>query len=173
MGQLARVRSPAPWLQPDGQTFYIDLLFYHVRLHCYFAFELKVGAFQPEHAGKLGFYLAAVNRTMRTPVEGPSIGVLLSESRSGPIVELSLENTNQPIGVSTYQVTRELPAPMQKELPSVEDLREVVNKLRSEMETLPREPRRGIKCSVSRETVGSPNPVNFAMGHCKIGTVIC
>ena len=54
----------------DEQTFYIDLLFYHVRLHCYFVFELKVGAFQPEHAGKLNFYLAAVNRTMRTPVEG-------------------------------------------------------------------------------------------------------
>ena len=122
----------------DEQTFYIDLLFYHVRLHRYFVFELKVGAFQPEHAGKLGFYLAAVNRTMRTPVEGPSIGVLLCESRSGPMVEFALETINQPIGVSTYQVTRELPAPMQEELPSVEDLQEVVNKLRSEMETLRR-----------------------------------
>ena len=58
-------------LSVDGQTFYIDLLFYHVRLHCYFVFELKVGAFQPEHAGKLNFYLAAVNGTMRRPVEGP------------------------------------------------------------------------------------------------------
>ena len=124
----------------DEQTFYIDLLFYHVRLHRYFVFELKVGAFQPEHAGKLGFYLAAVNRTMRTPVEGPSIGVLLCESRSGPMVEFALETINQPIGVSTYQVTRELPAPMQEELPSVEDLQEVVNKLRSEMETLRKEP---------------------------------
>jgi predicted nuclease of restriction endonuclease-like (RecB) superfamily len=133
------VGSQVP-LTVDGQTFYIDLLFYHVRLHCYFVFEFKVGAFQPEHAGKLGFYLAAVNRAMRTPVEGPSIGVLLCESRSGPIVEFALENTNQPIGVSTYQVTRELPVPMQEELPSVEDLREVVNKLCSEMETLHREP---------------------------------
>jgi len=124
----------------DEQTFYIDLLFYHLRLHRYFVFELKVGAFQPEHAGKLGFYLTAVNRTMRTSIEGPSIGVLLCESRSGPLVEFALENTNQPIGVSTYQVTRELPAPMQEELPSVEDLQEVVNKLRSEMETLRKEP---------------------------------
>ncbi len=124
----------------DEQTFYIDLLFYHVRLHRYFVFELKVGAFQPEHAGKLGFYLAAVNRTMRTSIEGPSIGVLLCESRSGPMVEFALETINQPIGVSTYQVTRELPAPMQEELPSVEDLQEVVNKLRSEMEMLRKEP---------------------------------
>ena len=108
----------------DGQTFYIDLLFYHVRLHRYLVFELKVGSFQPEHAGKLGFYLAAVNGTMRTPCEGPSIGVLLCESRSGPIVEFALETINQPIGVSTYHVTRELPAPMQEELPTVEDLQE-------------------------------------------------
>ena len=129
------VGSQVP-LTVDGQTFYIDLLFYHVRLHRYFVFELKVGAFQPEHAGKLGFYLAAVNGTMRTPVEGPSIGVLLCESRSGPIVEFTLETINQPIGVSTYHVTRELPAPMQEELPTVEDLQEVVNKLRSEIESL-------------------------------------
>ena len=83
------VGSQVP-LTVDGQTFYIDLLFYHVRLHRYFVFELKVGAFQPQHAGKLGFYLAAVNGMMRTPVEGPSIGVLLCESRSGPIVEFAL-----------------------------------------------------------------------------------
>ena len=133
------VGSQVP-LTVDGQTFYIDLLFYHVRLRRYFVFELKVGAFQPEHAGKLGFYLAAVNGTMRTPVEGPSIGVLLCESRSGPIVEFTLETINQPIGVSTYHVTRELPAPMQEELPTVEDLQEVVNKLRLEMETLRKEP---------------------------------
>jgi hypothetical protein len=124
----------------NGRTFYIDLLFYHVRLHCYFVFELKVGDFEPEHAGKLSFYLAAVNRTMRTPVEGPSLGVLLCESRSGPMVEFALENINQPIGVSTYRVTRELPAPIQEELPTVEDLQEVVNKLRAEIETLRREP---------------------------------
>ncbi len=98
-----------------------------------------MGAFAPEHAGKLSFYLSAVNATMRTPVEGPTIGVLLCESRSGPIVEFTLENIHQPIGVSTYRVTRELPAPMREELPTVEDLEEVVNKLRSERETLRRE----------------------------------
>jgi hypothetical protein len=89
--------------------------------------------------GKLSFYLSAVNGTMRTPVEGPTIGVLLCETRSGPIVEFTLENINQPIGVSTYQVTRELPAPIQDELPTVEDLQEVVKKLRTEIETLRRE----------------------------------
>jgi YhcG PDDEXK nuclease domain len=93
------VGSQVP-LTVDDRTFYIDLLFYHVRLHRYFVFELKVGDFEPEYAGKLSFYLAAVNRTLRTPVEGPSIGVLLCESRSGPMVEFALENINQPIRVS-------------------------------------------------------------------------
>jgi predicted nuclease of restriction endonuclease-like (RecB) superfamily len=128
---FAFVGSQVP-LTVDERTFYIDLLFYHVRLHRFFVFELKVGAFEPEYAGKLSFYLSAVNRTMRTSLEEPSIGVLLCESRSGPIVEFSLENIDQPIGVSTYHVTRELPAPIQEELPTVEDLEEVVNKLRLE-----------------------------------------
>jgi len=61
---------------PDALTDTLDLLFYHVPLHRYFVFELKVGAFQPEHAGKLGFYLAAVNGTMRTPVEELSAKII-------------------------------------------------------------------------------------------------
>ena len=117
----------------------MDLLFYHVRLHCYFVIELKTGEFQPEYAGKLGFYLSAIDGTMRTPIDGPTIGLLLCESRSGPIVEYALQNLIQPIGVSTYRVTRELPEPVREELPSVEDLQEVVHKLRSEMETLRKE----------------------------------
>ena len=120
-------------LEVDGRTFYLDLLFYHVRLHRYFVFELKVGEFEPEHAGKLNFYLAAVNRTMRTSVEGPTIGVLLCESRSGPIVEFALENSVQPIGVATYTLTRELPASVRDELPTVEVLQDVVTKLKGEL----------------------------------------
>jgi hypothetical protein len=117
----------------------VDLLFYHIRLHCYFVIELKTGEFQPEYAGKLGFYLSAIDGTMRTPIDGPTIGLLLCESRSGPIVEYALQSLIQPIGVSTYRVTRELPEPVREELPSVEDLQEVVHKLRSEMETLRKE----------------------------------
>ncbi len=129
---FAFIGSQVP-LTVDGQTFYIDLLFYHLRLHCYFVIELKMGAFQPEHAGKLSFYLSAVDGTMRTPVDGPSIGMLLCESRSGPIVEFALQNILQPIGVSTYRTTRELPEPVRGELPAVEDLEAVVTKLRQEM----------------------------------------
>ncbi len=130
---FAYVGSQVP-LVIDDRSFYVDLLFYHVRLHCYFAIELKTGEFQPEYAGKLGFYIAAIDGTMRTQGDGPTIGLLLCESRSGPIVEYALQSLVQPIGVSSYRVTRELPAPVQSELPSVEDLKEVVVKLRTEME---------------------------------------
>jgi len=130
---FAYVGSQVP-LVIDDRSFYVDLLFYHVRLHCYFAIELKTGEFQPEYAGKLGFYIAAIDGTMRTQGDGATIGLLLCESRSGPVVEYALQSLVQPIGVSTYRVTRELPAPVQSELPSVEDLKEVVVKLRTEME---------------------------------------
>ncbi|RRA49256.1 YhcG family protein [Acidipila sp. EB88] len=130
---FAFVGSQVPLLV-DGRSFYVDLLFYHVRLHCYFAIELKSGEFQPEYAGKLSFYIAAIDGTLKTAGDAPTIGLLLCESRSGPIVEYSLQNLLQPIGVSTYRLTRELPAPVREELPSVEDLQEVVLKLRAETE---------------------------------------
>jgi len=130
---FAFVGSQVP-LTVDGRSFYINLLFYHVRLHCYFVIELKTGEFEPEYAGKLSFYISAVDGTMRRAGDGPTIGLLLCESRRGTIVEYSLQNLVQPIGVSTYRVTRELPVPQREELPSVEDLQEVVLKLRAEME---------------------------------------
>lgn len=130
---FAFVGSQIP-LTVDEQTFYLDLLFYHIRLHCYFVIELKVGAFKPGYAGQLGFYLAAVDGTMRTPLDGRTVGLLLCESRSGPIVEYALQSIVQPIGVSTYRVTRELPEAIQAEVPSIEDLQSVVEKLRSDLE---------------------------------------
>ena len=132
---FAFVGSQFPLVVGD-RSFYVDLLFYHVRLHCYFAIELKTGEFQPEYAGKLGFYIAAIDGTMRTPGDGPTIGLLLCENRNGPVVEYALQNQLQPIGVSTYRVTKELPGLVREELPSVEDLQSVVSRLRTEMKTL-------------------------------------
>ena len=80
-------------LRVADETFYLDLLFYHIRLHRFVVIELKTGKFQPERKGKLAFYLAAVNGTMRTPVEAPSIGIFLCESRAGPIVDLLLRTS--------------------------------------------------------------------------------
>jgi predicted nuclease of restriction endonuclease-like (RecB) superfamily len=129
------VGSQVP-LEVGGQTFYIDLLFYHLRLHCYFVIELKTGRFEPEWAGKLSFYLSAVDGIFRSDPDTPTIGLLLCETRNNAVVEYALQNISQPIGVSTYRVTRELPNAIRKELPSVEDLQEVVTKLRGEIDAL-------------------------------------
>ena len=123
-------------LEVGDQAFYLDLLFYHVRLHCYFVIELKTGPFKPEWAGKLNFYLSAVDDLLRTGPDGPTIGLLLCESHNSPIAEYALRDIAKPIGVSTYRVTRQLPEPLQAEVPSIEDLQEVVEKLRSEIHEL-------------------------------------
>jgi hypothetical protein len=120
-------------LPVGDQMFYLDLLFYHVRLHCYFAIELKTGEFKPEYAGKLNFYLAAVDGIMKTDRDDPTIGLLLCESHNEAIVEFSIKNFQKPIGVATYKVTRELPKELEKEVPSIEDLKGVVEKLRAEL----------------------------------------
>jgi predicted nuclease of restriction endonuclease-like (RecB) superfamily len=130
---FAFVGSQVP-LEVADETFYLDLLFYHVRLHSYFVIELKTGRFKPEWAGKLNFYLSAVDDLLRSGPDGPTIGLLLCESHKGPIVEYAFRDLDKPIGVSTYRLTRELPQPLQSEVPSIEDLEDVVEKLRTEMD---------------------------------------
>lgn len=132
---FAFVGSQVP-LTIGQETFYLDLLFYHVRLHCYFVLELKVGKFRPEYAGKLNFYLSAVDGTLRTDRDDPTIGLLLCESHDGPVVEYAFKDIAKPIGVSTYRVTRELPPLMREELPTVEDLQHVVARLKGELDSL-------------------------------------
>lgn len=130
---FAFVGSQVP-LVVGGENFYLDLLFYHPRLRCYFVIELKTGSFKPEYAGKLNFYLSAADELIRVPPDGPTLGLLLCEGKNGAVVEYALRDIAKPIGVSTYRVTRELPAPLQQDLPSIEDLEEVVEKLRSDFE---------------------------------------
>ena len=138
-GPRLRLRWESGTADVDDQTFYIDLLFYHVRLHCYFVIELKTGEFQPEYAGKLSFYFSAVDDLFEPDPKARLSGFCCV--RAGAALWWnSLSQYRKPIGVSTYQVTRELPEPVREELPSVEDLQEVVNKLRSEMESLRKEP---------------------------------
>lgn len=132
---FAFIGSQVP-LTVGKETFYLDLLFYHVRLHCYCVIELKVGNFKPEYAGKLNFYLSAVDGMMRTERDEPTIGLLLCESHEGAVVEYSLKDIAKPIGVSSYRVTRELPAPARDELPTVEDLQGVIAKLKGELDQL-------------------------------------
>ena len=109
-------------LEVGGEEFYIDLLFYHLRLRCYVVIELKIGEFKPEYAGKVNFYLSAVDDLLRHPEDRPSIGLILCKSQNRLVVEYALRDMNKPMGVATYRLTVALPADMQASLPSIEEL---------------------------------------------------
>lgn len=109
-------------LNVGGDDFYIDLLFYNLNLRCYVVIELKTGEFKPEYAGQLNFYLSAIDGLLKKPEDAPSIGLLLCKSKNDLVAEYSLKDMSKPIGVSEYRVTSSLPAELEKELPSVEDL---------------------------------------------------
>lgn len=111
------------YLLPVGEEdFFIDLLFYHVTLHSYVVIDLKMGAFRPEHAGKLNFYLSAVDDLLRAPEDAPTIGLLLCRGTDGLVVEYALRDIAKPIGVSTFRITEALPAALQGALPTVAQL---------------------------------------------------
>ncbi|MGH7086181.1 MAG: PDDEXK nuclease domain-containing protein, partial [Acetobacteraceae bacterium] len=91
-------------LEVGGQDFYVDLLFYHRKLRCLVAVDLKVGPFTPEHAGKMNFYLAALDDREREPGDNPSIGLILCRQRNRVVVEYALRGVDAPIGVARYQL---------------------------------------------------------------------
>jgi len=109
-------------LEVGGQDYRLDLLFFHIHLGCYVVVELKVGAFQPEYAGKMSFYLSAVDEQLRGEGHQPSIGLILCKERNRVVVEYALRGMSQPIGVAEYRVTDELPHRLRGSLPTVEEL---------------------------------------------------
>jgi predicted nuclease of restriction endonuclease-like (RecB) superfamily len=109
-------------LEVAGEDFYIDLLFYHYRLRCFVVVDLKTGPFQPEHAGKMNFYLSAVDDILKGEHDNPTIGIILCKTRKRLIAEYALRNMESPIGVSGYRLTRRMPEELQKSLPSAEEL---------------------------------------------------
>lgn len=116
-------------IEVGGETFRIDLLFYHVRLHCYVVVELKADAFKPEHTGQLGFYVTAVNRDLRTDGDAPTIGLLLCKAKNDAVVEYALANTRAPMGVAAYDLNTPLPPELASALPSVADLEQALAEL--------------------------------------------
>lgn len=102
--------------------FKIDLLFYHVKLHCYVVVELKTGDFKPEYAGKLNFYISAVDGEIKDERDNPTIGILICRSKNDTVVEYALKDINKPIGVSEYQFTQILPENLKSSLPSIEEI---------------------------------------------------
>jgi len=109
-------------LEVDGRDYYIDLLFYHMRLRCYVAIDVKMVDFEPEFAGKMNFYLSAVDDLLRHPDDQMSIGIILCKGKSKVVAEYALRGATQPIGVSAYTLTAALPERLQGSLPTVEEL---------------------------------------------------
>lgn len=109
-------------LEVDNDDFYIDLLFYHLRLRSYVVIELKTGAFKAEYAGKMNFYLNAVDDKLRHVQDNSSIGLILCQDKNKMLAEYALRGIKAAIGVSEYQLTRALPKELRSSLPSIEEI---------------------------------------------------
>jgi len=109
-------------IEVSGKDYYIDLLFYNTRLRCYVAIELKNSEFKPEYAGKLNFYLSAIDDMLKHESDSPSIGIMLCKTKDKLTAEYALKDINKPIGVSEYKLSDFVPAELADTLPSVEDI---------------------------------------------------
>ncbi|MDO9575401.1 MAG: PDDEXK nuclease domain-containing protein [bacterium] len=110
-------------LRLKDKEYYIDLLFFHRHLRCLVAFDLKIGEFKPEYAGKMNFYLNLLDDLVRLPEENPSIGIILCKDRDRLEVEYALRGIRKPIGVSKYRLTKKLHKKFDKSLPTPEELK--------------------------------------------------
>jgi predicted nuclease of restriction endonuclease-like (RecB) superfamily len=115
-------------LQIEDQDFYIDLLFYHIKLRSFVVIELKSGKFKPEYAGKINFYLSAVDDLLRQPGDNPSIGLILCRSKVGVLAEYALRDMTKPIGLAEYKLTESLPENLKTSLPTIEELEAELSK---------------------------------------------
>ncbi len=109
-------------LRVGNDDFYIDQLFYHVRLHCYVVIELKATAFKPEHIGQLNFYVTAVNKLMCSEHDNPTIGLLICKDKNDVVAEYTLQGVESPIGVSSVEIFDKLTEDFKSALPSIEDI---------------------------------------------------
>lgn len=109
-------------IEVAGDEFFMDLLFYHVRLHCYVVIELKTVKFKPEFAGKLNFYISSVDAVLKTEHDNPTIGILICKSKNDTVVEYALRDVHKPMGVSEYTIQKQLPDNLKSSLPSIEEI---------------------------------------------------
>ena len=109
-------------LDVGNEDFYIDLLFYHLRLRAFIVIDLKKGKFKPEYAGKLNFYCNVVNDRLKHATDAPTIGLILCQTKDHLLAEYSVAGIDKPIGISTYELTRALPTELRSALPTVEEI---------------------------------------------------
>lgn len=113
-------------IKVDKEDFFIDLLFYHIKLRSFIVVELKTGKFIPEYAGKLNFYLNVADEVLKHSSDNPSIGLLICKGKSSIVAEYSLKGLKKPIGITEYELTHRLPDKFSKSLPSIEELERVL-----------------------------------------------
>ena len=113
-------------LKVGDSDFYIDLLFYHVKLHCYVVVELKTEKFKPDFAGQLNFYVTAVNRDLKSQEDNQTIGILICKDKDNVVAEYSLANISQPIGISKYEISKLLEEEYKSSLPSIEEIEQSI-----------------------------------------------
>ncbi len=109
-------------LNVAGKDFYIDLLFYNYKLHCFVAVDLKTGEFTPEMAGKMNFYLSALDSEVKSDMDNPSVELILCKNENSLVAEYSLKDMTKPIGVSEYKLFDDLPEELKSALPTTEDI---------------------------------------------------
>ena len=120
-------------LEIGNDDFYIDLLFYHLKLRCFIVVELKKGKFKPEYAGQVNFYCSAVDSVLAQEDDKSTIGLILCQEKNEIVAEYSLRNMSQPIGISEYQLTEVLPKEFESSLPTIEMIEnELANSLNEE-----------------------------------------
>lgn len=117
-------------LEIEDSEYFVDLLFYHLNLRCYFVIELKAKDFEPEHTGKLNFYLSAVDDLLKKPEDKPTIGILICKGKSKAKVEYALRRVHSPIGVASYEteIVKSLPENLKSSLPTVEEIEAEINR---------------------------------------------
>ena len=109
-------------LEVGGEEFFIDQLFYHLKLRSFVVLELKAGKFKPEFLGKLNFYLSAIDDLLREEADKPSVGLILCRGENNTVVEYALRDMSKPIGISSYELTRVLPENLRGNLPTIEEI---------------------------------------------------
>jgi predicted nuclease of restriction endonuclease-like (RecB) superfamily len=113
-------------LNVDGDDYFLDLLFYNYHLHCFVIFELKIGDFKPEYAGKLNFYVNTVNEQIKGKSDNPTIGVLLCKTPNDTVIRFTLRGISTPLGVADYKLAQSLPQKLKSQMPTVKELEEAL-----------------------------------------------
>ncbi|MCD8539954.1 MAG: PDDEXK nuclease domain-containing protein [Leadbetterella sp.] len=115
-----------------GQDFFMDLLFYNIRLRSYVVIELKMGTFKPEYTGQLNFYLSVVDDQLKGEFDQPSIGLLLCQEKNKIVAEYALKDLNKPIGISAYEIAESIPSNLKASLPSTEEIESELSRIQAE-----------------------------------------